>query len=230
MLKKTVLALALATVAAAPASAATNLLLNGSFEQGTDGFDHWTLGGTTNYPPVAITYGSATGYPTGAFGEAVPVDNAVSSNSEDAGNRGAYFVSDFANPQTLSQAITLEAGKWYTVGFDIYAPANGNANAGDATLAASLNGVDFTTFTLPGLAATTWTHYETTIQALSNDGQFQFAFNTNFNPSKDFVIDKVFVSEAAVPEPATWAMMIAGFGLIGLSMRARSRKISFVAA
>ena len=33
---------------------------------------------------------------------------------------------------------------------------------------------------------------------------------------------------AAVPEPATWAMMIAGFGLVGGAMRRRSTKIAFV--
>lgn len=32
---------------------------------------------------------------------------------------------------------------------------------------------------------------------------------------------------AAVPEPATWAMMIAGFGLVGGTMRRRSTKIAF---
>lgn len=32
---------------------------------------------------------------------------------------------------------------------------------------------------------------------------------------------------AAVPEPATWAMMIAGFGLVGGAMRRRSTKIAF---
>jgi hypothetical protein len=32
---------------------------------------------------------------------------------------------------------------------------------------------------------------------------------------------------AAVPEPATWAMMIAGFGLGGAGMRARRRTIAF---
>lgn len=31
----------------------------------------------------------------------------------------------------------------------------------------------------------------------------------------------------AVPEPATWAMMIAGFGLVGGAMRRRSTKIAF---
>ena len=33
-----------------------------------------------------------------------------------------------------------------------------------------------------------------------------------------------------VPEPATWAMMIAGFGLVGLSARSRRRKIVSVTA
>lgn len=31
----------------------------------------------------------------------------------------------------------------------------------------------------------------------------------------------------AVPEPATWAMLIAGFGMIGGAMRAQSRKVTF---
>jgi hypothetical protein len=38
-------------------------------------------------------------------------------------------------------------------------------------------------------------------------------------PSKDVVIDRVYV--AAVPEPASWAMLIAGFGLVGVSARRR---------
>ncbi len=31
----------------------------------------------------------------------------------------------------------------------------------------------------------------------------------------------------AVPEPATWAMMIAGFGLVGAAMRRRAAKVRF---
>ncbi len=33
-----------------------------------------------------------------------------------------------------------------------------------------------------------------------------------------------------VPEPATWAMMIAGFGLAGATMRVRARKFAFANA
>lgn len=51
----------------------------------------------------------------------------------------------------------------------------------------------------------------------SKIGGLQF-FSDNQNA---FEIDSVKV--AAVPEPATWAMMIGGFGLIGLSMRRRTR-------
>ncbi len=34
-------------------------------------------------------------------------------------------------------------------------------------------------------------------------------------------------NNAAVPEPATWGMMILGFGLVGAGMRSRSRKVIF---
>ena len=35
-------------------------------------------------------------------------------------------------------------------------------------------------------------------------------------------------SAGPIPEPATWAMMIAGFALVGIAMRRRKRAISFV--
>ncbi len=35
--------------------------------------------------------------------------------------------------------------------------------------------------------------------------------------------------QGAVPEPATWAMMIMGFGLVGATMRRRSVKVAFAA-
>ena len=38
------------------------------------------------------------------------------------------------------------------------------------------------------------------------------------------LIDKV--SIAAVPEPATWGLMIAGFGMIGATMRRRAVKLA----
>ena len=40
----------------------------------------------------------------------------------------------------------------------------------------------------------------------------------------DFIYGEPVAASGAVPEPATWAMMIAGFGLIGGSMRSRWRR------
>lgn len=39
-----------------------------------------------------------------------------------------------------------------------------------------------------------------------------------------------FTLSAAVPEPATWAMVLVGFGAVGYGMRRRTRKIAFQAA
>ncbi|WP_294057312.1 PEPxxWA-CTERM sorting domain-containing protein, partial [Sphingomonas sp.] len=44
------------------------------------------------------------------------------------------------------------------------------------------------------------------------------------------VLDNVrYGTAAAVPEPATWGMMIAGFGLLGAAMRRRATKIAYAA-
>ncbi len=46
-------------------------------------------------------------------------------------------------------------------------------------------------------------------------------------------IDRQFMLTAAVPEPATWAMMIVGFGLVGFALRRRQRmtvRVSFAPA
>lgn len=41
-------------------------------------------------------------------------------------------------------------------------------------------------------------------------------------------IDNIFLGDAVVPEPATWAMLIAGFGMIGYG--ARRRKLAYTLA
>lgn len=44
-------------------------------------------------------------------------------------------------------------------------------------------------------------------------------FNTDHNLDADFTL--TYESKAAVPEPASWALMISGFGLIGTALRQR---------
>jgi len=56
-------------------------------------------------------------------------------------------------------------------------------------------------------------------------------FASNFGPSRiDGLTDVSFratTAGAAVPEPATWGLMLAGFGLAGGAMRVRRRRVAF---
>lgn len=60
--------------------------------------------------------------------------------------------------------------------------------------------------------------------AQSNDGGASWAFGYQ---STDAVATSLSGATAAVPEPATWAMMIGGFSLAGAAMRRRKAVVSF---
>jgi hypothetical protein len=213
--------LAAALIAATPA-AAVNLVSNGSFESG---LASWTVGGTETqgFPPVAIFYNSATQYPTGAYGEAVPVNTALTNSPDAAGSRAAYFVSDFADGLSLSQTIFLEPGI-YQVGFSAYAPGNGYTNKGEATFSGTIAGVTLADYAVSEGPKKSWETFKGAAHILSAGSYtIDFVFNTNLKPSKDVVIDQVYViaGNPGVPEPGTWAMMITGFGLVGALIRRR---------
>ena len=216
-------ALALSALGApAYAGPVSNQLTNGSFEAG---FTGWTLGGMSDdgFPPVVIGYNNNDPYPSGAFGESIPIDNAASPSPDAAGTHGAYFVADLAHPQTLSQMVNIVAGTAYEFGFDVYVPFNGAANPNDASFSAVVGGLNFATFTASSLTPGNWLHYQATgTAAITGAVSFDFAYNSFGIPAKDFVIDRVYFG-AAVPEPASWAMMLGGFGLVGGAMRARRK-------
>ena len=57
-----------------------------------------------------------------------------------------------------------------------------------------------------------------------NVSTFYFGYDDQpTNPDRDFDDMIIRATVQAVPEPATWAMMLVGFGAIGFAMR-RSRK------
>ena len=227
MRKITMLAVGAALLSTAPAGAVVNnLVTNGSFENGLAG---WGISGSDgqNFPPVAIFYNNNNPYPNGAFGELIPADNSGSLSPDAPGTRAAYFVSDLANPQILSQFVTLGPGR-YRFGLSTYAPANGLRNAGDARFQATFFGITVADFMLSSQPAQTWQHFAGTFTKTTfGTGSINLGFSSNFVPSKDIVIDRVYV--AAVPEPASWAMLIGGFGLVGL-MRRRASSPAVVSA
>lgn len=220
---------------AAPGFAVENLVDNGSFERGLEG---WRVGGLDlqSKPPVAITYGAARPYPEGAFGEAVRADDAASESPDAAGARAAYFVSDFARSQSLMQDIYLAVGN-YRVGFSAYAPGNGYQNVGDALFTAAIAGVVLADYAVSEGPRQLWQSFSG-VASITRAGVYSvgFWFDTNRAPSKDIVIDRVYVVEdeapgaeippdavvQGVPEPQTWAMLIIGFGLVGFGLRRHS--------
>lgn len=207
---------------AVPASAA-NLVVNGSFEDGLNG---WTIGGTAgqNYTPAAITYGAAVPYPNGAFGEAVPANNAPTNSPDAVGTHAAYFVDDFATNQSLSQTVALAAGI-YQIGFSAYAPANGYANIYDATFSGIVASVQLASYAVSNGPVTTWQTFAGAANLTGGNYLVEFVFNTAGYPAKDVVIDQVYIIAGnppiGVPEPATLALF--GAGLLGLGLVRRRR-------
>jgi hypothetical protein len=215
---------ALATLLAAPlwAGAATNLVTNGSFESGLSG---WSVSGSVGdvYPVSVITYNSASAYPTGAFGEAVPVDNAASLSPDAAGTRGLYFVSDFSS-QVVSQLVTVPSTGVYSFGLDLYLPSNGFANRVDATLGIAVGSNNFGPFPLSTFSPTTWLSSANTVNLPAGTYTVSFSFNSNGKPAKDVVLDRVYLV-SSVPEASTTAMLLAGLAAVGfMALRRRAQR------
>lgn len=217
---------------AGQANATVNLLNDGSFENGIGPGTSWTVGGTAgNSPVVVVTYGAAGGYPTNAYGEVVQADNAAGNPGFDAvGSKALYFSSDIGT-QSVSQTASIGAGS-YAFGFDFYLPLNGLNNPYGATFSAYLGTTLLGTFDASNYAAQTWYSFSGVGSAASS-GTFDFSFTANGYPAKDFVIDRVYLTQnsnqavVGVPEAGTWAMMVIGFGAIGAASRRRRTSLTF---
>jgi choice-of-anchor C domain-containing protein len=214
-------ALVAAMFAAAPAAnAATNLITNGSFEDGVyiadGGFvtlsngDNTSIAGWTVLP-YSIDY-------VGTYWQAS--DGLRSLDLSGAANGG------------VSQTIATISGKVYTVSFDLA----GNPDGADetkfmvTTLGNGVGGGAAKIFTFDVGAGNTredmgWKTFSYTFTATSNSTTLNFA-SANESPYGP-ALDNVSVS--AVPEPATWAMMIVGFGAAGAMVRNRRKLVPTVA-
>jgi choice-of-anchor C domain-containing protein len=126
---------------------------------------------------------------------------------------------------SLSQAITTEIGQRYAVTFDLA----GNPDGGpflklvDVTVNGGQSGTFAFTTGATSRAAMGWVGktYRFTATSTSSVLAFTSQINTPSGPALDNV------SISAIPEAATWAMLIAGFGMVGVASR---RRRSVVAA
>ena len=215
---------------AGQASAAVNLLANGSFETGD--FTSWNYVGVTptGAPAVVIPYNSGAGYPGGAFREPIPPDNSASPSPDPVGDFAAYFVADGAN-EVLSQTVFLDAGL-YTIGFSVYVPFNGFNNPGDASFTGTVAGVNLANFNVDGSTPGQWVHFAGVANiAAAGNYVTSFTYNSASGPAGDFVVDRAYIVAGdvtgGIPEPATWGLMLLGFGGAGAALRASRRRMAF---
>jgi hypothetical protein len=170
--------------------------------QGTSGNNYlfdYDLSNTSGNPVTASTV-------TGFGFDVDPLDPIVNNPTGGAGNSDVDGTFNFVNSGSISNGFSVEI--CYTSNND-----NSCAGAGNAFLGALFNGADATgslilAFT-GDLDAITLSQFITRYQAITAPGITGGS--------------AVGIPTDGVPEPATWAMMLIGFGAVGYSMRRRRK-------
>lgn len=198
---KIILAAVACAAIAAPASAAIF----------TDDFESYALGlNQTNFAPNwTVTNGTVdlVGGP-GFFDELCDTGKCVDldGSTSDAG----VFT---------SLSLNLIGGQTYTASYDLAASRRG----GPANVLTVNFGTNSFVYGLVSGGSPATDPFKTFSLNFTpgSTGTYQLSFSTSGNDNVGPLLDNVNVATAAVPEPATWAMMITGFGGVGALVRRR---------
>lgn len=208
-----VAATAAATIASAPAGAVSWVFTSGPFSGMPNGHIATTSFGSNNYVGMNyVLYGDAktsnapgmlpAGFPGGAN----------------------YFVTDTAMfGGSGFGALTKKSSGWIS---DVMVFVGGNANTTDNVVFDELGDtmLSLSSGTMGQSGQSGWLTF--TFASSEIFGGFGFGVSGG-NEASLALIAEPGSYDNAVPEPASWAMMIAGFGLVGGAMRVRARRATF---
>ena len=209
------LALALSPVSAS----AAELLTNGSFED---------LGGATPQGWGGYTFGPDFSEPLPGW--SVDVGNVdVTVNGSPWGPAADGFSSLDINGWTagaISQSFATVLGQIYNVSFafsrNVYGPQTSTADVSAGGTVLSVIAENDGSFGSP--ANMIWKSGGFAFLGTGNTESIRLTATNGGNAGVFF--DNISVSTAAVPEPAAWAMMITGFGIVGSLLRRRRIAVS----
>jgi hypothetical protein len=205
---KTISLLTLALFAGS-ASAAGNIFTNGTFD--SSAFDTEYNKGASAYDASSVNiaasahdlHGSWTDFPS-EFGPTMLIVNGGTD----------------ATKAVWSQTVGLSAGSSYDFLLSAASTYGGSPSNLEVTVTYGANTVSLGTLQL-GSSAGEWQTFTQSV-SLGYTGNATFKLlDLNTDPSgNDFAVDKVSLT-SAVPEPETYAMLMAGLGLVGFAARRR---------
>lgn len=220
-------AAAAAFALAQPAAAATNLIKNGGFDKpGNFSGDYLTIKG--NQEPLGFGWGVSGSV------DVFRTDGSLGGEPDPIG--GDPYALDLVGTGTtggIYQYFNTEIGKTYRLTFDF---ANNPFISGASMNfgVAGFGGISFLNDLSHAGSTTTamnWQTYTVDFTALSGTSTLFFN-NTAGGPNGGMYLDNIAIYDpsevvsGAVPEPATWALMISGFGLAGATLRRRARVVA----
>jgi len=192
----------------APASAAVNLLTNGSFEAPTVGnfYDNYGPG----IPGWTVTTNN------------VDIVTQLSGPFTGAAYQGTQYLDlvGFGSTGGVSQTFTTVAGRTYDLFFAFSNNPGSTSSAAAAFTIAGLSGE--VSHSGAALSDLNWSTYKTTFVATSYTSTLAFT-NTVGGNNGGLLLDSVSVS-SGVPEPSTWAMMLLGLAGLGYFSVRRGKK------